>query len=425
MDAEPPERRTRLRETFASLHNRNYRLYYAGLAVSQTGDWAQRIGQAWLVLELSNSGVLLGATAALQALPTLVIGPWGGLLADRIDKRRLMLWTQGLAGLLALVLGILTATGLVRIWMVFALALALGSVKALDHPARKSIVFEMVGHHHITNAVMLDSVLFNVAKVLGPALAGGLIATVGLAASFYLNAATSLAVLAALVALNADEMEQAPRAKRAPRQVREGLRYVMATPRLLGPLVLMTVTGILAFEWAVTLPLLARNAFGGDAQTFGAMFSAMGIGAIAGGLGVAGILKPRTSSLLISALLFAALLVVTSLAPTLPVAMVVLVLLGGTSTAFRASATALLQLRATPEMRGRVMSLLGVALMGTTPIGGPLLGWLAEVLNIRVVFALGGVATAISAVGSYVYVRRAQTEPAAVETPEAVEAPAP
>ena len=418
-DAEPSAPGSRLRETFASLRNRNYRLFFAGMAVSQTGDWAQRIGQAWLVLELSDSGVLLGATAALQALPTLVIGPWGGLLADRIDKRRLLLWTQGLAGFLALVLGVLTATGVVRIWMVLGLALALGSVKALDHPARKSIVFEMVGRQHITNAVLLDSVLFNVAKVLGPAVAGALIASVGLAASFYLNAASSLAVLAALVALNASEMEPTPRASKAPRQVREGLRYVLATPRLLGPLVLMTVTGILAFEFPVTLPLLARNAFGGDAQTFGAMFSAMGVGAIVGGLGVAGILKPKTTSLLAVALLFSALLVVTSLAPTLPVAMVVLVLLGGSSTAFRASATALLQLRASPEMRGRVMSLLGIALIGTTMVGGPLVGWLAEVLNIRIVFALGGVATAISAVGSYLYVRRA-TKLGAVGSPEVV-----
>ena len=158
-----------LRKTFASLQNRNYRLFFTGLAISTSGDWAQRIGQAWLVLELTGSGVLLGTTAALQALPMLVIGPWGGLLADRVDKRRFMLWTQGAQGVLALILGLLTATGVVRVWMVFALALTLGVVKALDHPARKSIVYEMVGEHHLVNAILLDSVLFNSAKVIGPA----------------------------------------------------------------------------------------------------------------------------------------------------------------------------------------------------------------------------------------------------------------
>lgn len=411
----------RLRGTFASLQNRNYRFFFTGLAISQTGDWAQRIGQAWLVLELSDSGLLLGATAALQALPTLVIGPWGGLLADRVDKRRLLLVTQTIVGLLALLLGILTATAVITVWMVLVLAVALGVAKALGHPARKSFVFEMVGRDHIVNAVTLDSVLFNIAKVLGPAFAGVLIAAVGLAASFYLNAASSLALLAALALIRVEDLERAPRAARARGQVRQGLRYVVATPELLGPLALMTVTGILAFEWAVTVPLLARDAFGGDAQTFGAMFSAMGIGATIGGLAVAGALQPRPKSLLVSALAFGTLMVVTSLSPTLPLVMVALVLLGGASTAFRAATTALLQLRAAPQMRGRVMSLLAVAVMGTTPVGAPLLGWLAEVLTIRLVFALGGVATAASALTSYAYVQRHGRHTADVGTGDAVE----
>jgi len=411
----------RFREMFVSLESRNFRLFFAGQAVSQTGEWAQRIGQAWLVLELSDSGVLLGATAALQALPVLVIGPWGGLLADRIDKRRLMVCTQALAGVLALLLGALTATGVVEIWMVLVLAVALGVLKALDHPARKNIVFEMVDQEHVVNAVTLDNVLFNVAKVFGPAVAGVLIAAVGLAASFYLNAASYLAVIAALLLMRTSELQSAPRVARAPGQVRAGFSYVAATPRLLGPLLLMTVCGILAFEWAVTLPLLARDAFGGDAQTFGAMFSAMGFGAIIGGLAAASVLKPTTRSLLITALGFSGFMMLTALAPTLPLVMFALVLLGGANTAFRAGATALMQLRSVPQMRGRVMALLSVALMGTQPVGGPLLGWLAELFGIRAVIALGAAASAVSAIGSFVYVRRSGAASVVMPTRERAE----
>jgi predicted MFS family arabinose efflux permease len=402
---------TRLRRTFASLSNRNYRLYFVGHGISATGEWAQKIGQAWLVLELSGSGTLLGITAGLQHLPTLVIGPWGGLLADRVDKRRLLLATQVAAGALALTLGLLTATGMVEVWMVMVLALMLGSVKALDKPAKQNLVLDMVGPADLANAVVLNSVVHNVAKAAGPAIAGMLIATVGIAASFYANAASYFAVLLALVLIRPAELQPAPRTVRGPGQLREGLRYVWATPRLRGPLLLMTVSGVLAYEWAVTLPLLARDAFGGDAQTFGTMFSAMGLGAVIGGLAVASSMKPRTNTLLGTALVFSGLMLLTAGTPTLGVAFVALFLLGGASVAFRSTATALIQLRSAPEMRGRVMSLLSVALVGTTPLGGPLMGWLAEVIGIRFTFALGGVATAVAAVASFLWVRRRRRAP--------------
>lgn len=396
---------TRLRATFQSFKVRNFRLFFIGQTISQTGSWMQKTAQAWLVLELTGSGTLLGVTAALQQLPTLVFGPWGGLLADRISKRKLLLWTQAVAGVLALFLGVLVATDNIELWMVFVLALALGAAEAVDKPARNTFVMEMVGRAQLMNAMTLNHVVINVGKVVGPAIAGILITKVGLSASFLFNAASYFAVLVGLAMMRRDELEPVVPTVRASGQLREGLRYVRRTPELLGPLVLMTISGTLAYEWNVSLPLLARDAFNGDAQTFALLFSAMGIGAVVGGLIVASTLKPSIRSLMATGAVLSFVVVAAAFAPSLPVAVLAIVILGGSSIAFRAVASSLVQLNSVPEMRGRVMSLLVVATGGTTTIGAPLVGWLSEVFGSRIALAQGGVATAIAAGGTYLYLR--------------------
>jgi MFS family permease len=396
---------------FSSLSSRNLRLFLGGQVVSVIGTWLQKAAQAWLVLELTGSGTWLGVTAALQQLPTLAIGLWGGLLADRMDKRRLLLFSQSVSILPAITLGVLTVTGAVQLWMVLALALVLGTIDAFDKPARHTFVTEVVSSRDdVTNAVTLNSVIQNFGKVTGPALAGLLIVGVGLPVTFFLNAASFVTVIIGLLLVRPERTIPVVRAAREKGQVREGLRYIRATPSLLGPLVLMAVSGTLAYEWAVTLPLFARDTFGGDARVFGFMFSAMGLGSVLGGLTLAGLLTAGIRSLVITGLSFSMLMVLLAVAPGLEVALVLLFLVGAASVAFRAVANSHLQLTAKPEMRGRVMAVLLVAVLGTTPIGGPLVGWISEALDPRVAFAVGGLGTAVSVVGMMAYLRRANRQ---------------
>jgi MFS family permease len=395
-----------LRGTFSSLSNRSFRMYFAGYAVSATGEWMQRIGQAWLVLKLSESGTMLGLTAGLQYLPILVLGPWGGLIADRIDKRRLLLWTQAVMAVLALTLWLLTITDAVRVWMVLVLAFGLGCAKSLARPAEQTFVMELVRPTELVNAVTLTGMVFNGAKAVGPAIAGLLITTIGLAASFLFNAMSFVAVAVALLLIRTEDIHAAPRTIRAPGQLREGLHYVRQSPQLLGPLLLMATAGVAAYEWEVTLPLLARDAFGGGAEMFAGMFTAMGVGAVLGGLGVASLLKPTTRGLLYSSLVFSGLVLATAAAPSVPLTLIALAGVGAANMAFRTTAISLLQLEAAPHMRGRVTALFTVAVAGTTPIGGPLMGWLAETAGIRLTIAVGGILTAIATVVVYRHAKR-------------------
>ncbi|MBS4009965.1 MAG: MFS transporter [Roseovarius sp.] len=396
----------RLAATFSSIKTRNYRLYLLGNSFSNIGEWAQRIGQAWLVLELSGSAVLLGVTAALQAAPMVFIGPWGGLIADRVNKRHLILLTQVLSACLAAGLGVLTALGIIEVWMVFCFAFALGGVKAFDHPTKQSFVLELVEPGQLTNAVTLNSVAFNVAKTIGPALGGFLISWVGIASSFFVNAVSYLGMILAVLLMDRAAISYSPRISRGPRQLREGLRYVASTPILAAPMVLMAVTGMLAYEWQVMLPLFARDAFGGDAQMFGTMFSAMGIGSIVGGLGVAGALRPTARSLLGSGTVFSIVFILTGASRNVELAIVALFVLGGANTAFRATGQSILQGNARPEMRGRVTSLLSVAFLGSTLVGGPLIGWLADVIGIKPTMMAIGVCVLAASVQTFVTTRR-------------------
>lgn len=394
-----------LHYTFISLQSRNFRLYFFGQSMSQIGTWTQKIAQAWLVLELTDSGALLGVTLALQALPTLLFTAWGGLLADRMDKRRILLWTQSASILPAIVLGLLTTTGTITLWIVFVTAVILGTIEALDKPARQTFIAEIVGREYLTNALTLNNITINSGKLVGPAVAGVLITGAGLAASFFINAASFCVVLAALIFVRADHLTPLTHATRSRGQLREGMRYVLSKPGLLGPLILLTVTGLLAWEWTVTLPLLARNVFHGDAQVASSMFVAMGAGAVIGVLAIAGALKATSGRLIIASLVFGALLLATAFAPAIQATLGLLFLLGAAGVAYRVITTSLAQLEAEPTMRGRTMSLFVIAVGGTSPISAPLLGWLCEAIGVKATLATGGIGTALASICTWIYMR--------------------
>ncbi|MBN2114377.1 MAG: MFS transporter [Acidimicrobiia bacterium] len=384
------------RRIFSSLRVLNYRLYFTGQAVSLSGTWMQSVAQGWLVLELTDSGTAIGLVLALQFLPVLLFGPMGGVIADRFDKRRLLLGTQVAAALLAATLGLLVLFDVVRLWMVFALACGLGFVNLVDNPTRQAFVGEMVGPDDLTNAISLNSVLVNLARVAGPAAAGALILTVGLAPCFLINAASYLAAIAALLLIRPDLLRRSRPQARRPGQLRAGLRYVGKTPALLIPLIMMAVVGALAYEFQVSLPLLARFTFGGDAGTYGSMTALMGAGAVVGGLLTAAAGRRAPTALATMALLFGAVQTATAFSPTMVVALAMMVPLGASSIAFLALGNATLQLASTPEMRGRVMALWGVAFLGSTPVGGPIIGWIGS-FDPRWALGVGGVATLVCA----------------------------
>jgi MFS family permease len=398
-----------LRSTFISLRNRNFRLYFFGQSMSQIGTWTQKIAQAWLVLELTNSGTLLGVTLALHALPTLMFTAWGGLMADRMDKRRIMLCTQAASIVPALILGVLTATGIVTLWMVLITAAVLGTIEAFDKPARQTFIAEIVEREHLTNALTLNNITINSGKLIGPAIAGILITGMGLAVSFFVNAASFCLVLAVLLFVRANHLTPTTHAVHSKGQLREGMRYVLGRPLLLGPLILLTVTGLLAWEWTVTLPLLARDAFNGDAQVASSMFIAMGSGAVIGVLAIAGVLKATTGRLILSSLIFAVLLLAAALAPVIQMTLGLLFLLGAAGVAYRVITASLAQLQAAPTMRGRTMSLFVIAVSGTSPISAPLLGWLCEVIGVRATLAAGAIGTALASLFVWIYMRNHST----------------
>jgi MFS family permease len=387
-----------VRRTFSSLRVRNYRLFFVGQCISLSGTWIQRVAQAWLVLELTGSGTAVGLVTALQFVPLLVLAPIGGVVADRMNKRRLLVLTQGLASLSAASLGAVVLSGVVELWMVYVLAFILGIAGSIDNPTRQTFVLEMVGRGQLTNALALNSSLVNAARVVGPAIAGLLIVTVGIGWCFAINAASYLAVIAALYMMRADELESTPIQPRRPGQLREGFRYVRATPAVLTPILMMAVAGTFAYEYQVVLPLVARFTFDGDAQTFTTMTSAMGVGAVAGGLYTASRHNRPAITLARIAAVFGVVQVLAALAPNLIVALVVLVALGAMGVSFIALGNSTLQLTAAPEMRGRVMGLWAVAFLGTTPFGAPVMGWIGEQIGPRWALGFGGVAVLLSAV---------------------------
>jgi MFS family permease len=389
-----------LRRSFSSLQIPNYRRYFAGQIVSLSGNWMQMVAEMWLILELTGSGVAVGITAALQFLPILLFGAWGGVLADRWPKRSLLITTQTAMALPALALWALTASGAVEPWMVFGLVFVRGAVNSVDNPTRQSFVIEMVGADRVVNAVGLNSVLIHAARILGPASAGILIATLGVAPCFLLNAATFGAMIVALRGMDAARLAQ-PASPGDRGGVADALRYLRGQPALLIPLVMMAVIGTLAFNFQVLLPLLGRFTFEGGAFAYTALAVAMAVGSVAGALATGA--RGRVSETLIagSAAAFGLFALLAAAAPTLPVAMAALIPLGAVSVTFAAGVNSTLQLGASPEMRGRVMALYSVVFLGSTPIGGPIVGWLAEVAGPRSGLVLAGVAALAAGIGGW------------------------
>jgi MFS family permease len=390
-----------LGRTFSAFAVPNFRLYFIGQVISVSGSWMQRVAQAWLVLELTGSGAAVGAVTAFQFLPILLLAPFGGLIADRMDKRRVLYVTQTMAGVTAATLGVLVLTDVVQLWMVFALALVHGTVGSFDNPARHAFVMEMVGRSRLTNAVGLNSVLMNTARIIGPAVGGALIVTVGIGICFLINSVSYLFFIAALLMMRSREIERTEPEPRRRRQLREALAYVRSEPVLYVPLVMMGMIGLLTYEFEVVLPLLARFTFGGGADTFGIMFAVMGLGSVCGGLYTAmrGDQPGRTMIWLAYAL--SGVVAMTALAPTIWVAYLALFWVGMSATAFFTLGNSVIQLNSAPEKRGRVIALRTAAILGSRPLGAPIIGWIGEHLGPRYALGVGAVAALAVAVWAH------------------------
>ena len=377
------------RITFAALSVRNYRHYISGQAISLIGTWMQMTAQSWLVLTLTHSSTMLGLIVALQTLPVLILAPYGGVIADRVDKRKVMIALQSAMGVQALILGLLTVTGSVKVWEIGVLAALLGLNNAFENPARQSFMLELVGSEHLRNAVTLNSVLVNVARTIGPAIAGIAIATVGESVCFLINAASFVAVVTSLATMNRSALEPTTPTPRAKGQLRAGLRYVRKTRELALPLLMMALVGCLTYEFQVTLPVMASRVLHAGATGYGFMTAAIGVGGLLGGLLVAAKGKTGVGQLTVAVTGLGVSLSLAALAPTLGFAVAALTLAGAASITFMSTGNSTLQLRAQPNMRGRVMSLWFVAFQGSTPIGGPLIGWLIAMAGARAGLGVG------------------------------------
>ncbi len=389
---------TTVRHTFRALSARNYRLYFIGQVISVSGTWMQAIALTWLVLRLGGNGLVLGLTAALQYLPLLVFGAMAGVVVDRVDKRRLLFLTQTTAALVALSVGTLVAIDAIHLWMVVLAALTLGVVNALDVPTRQTFAYELVGPELLANAVTLNSVVMNVGRVVGPTIAGVAIATVGLAACFFLNALSYVTLIVALLLMNTSRLVRTAPVPRRKGQLREGLAYVRHTPAVRTPLIAMAIIGTFTYEFQVMLPVHARFTFGSDAAGFSLLMAAMGIGSVIGGLIGAAVIRPSARRLGIAGFTLGLLVMLTAVMPTLQTTAIMLVAVGAVSITFITMSNATLQLTASPEMRGRVVALYTVALLGSIPIGGPIMGGIAQLLGGRVALLLAGAVAAVTMV---------------------------
>ncbi len=393
-----------MKRTFAALEVRNFKLFVIGQGISLCGTWMQTIGLSWLVLQLTHSGTQLGLVVAAQFLPILMFGLWGGVIADRFDKRRVLYVTQTLFGLLALTLGLLVVTHVIQLWMIYSLAICLGLVNVVDNPSRQSFVIEMVGGKYLKNAVTLNSTMVNAARIIGPSIAGILIVTVGIGECFIANALSYIAVLIALFMMCEKELHKAPLSIKKPGQIRAGLAYVWSVPKLKSTLIMMFIIGTFAYELPVILPLFATITMHGDAKTYTVMMAATGVGAIVGGLYTAGKATARETQLVWTAILFGLSMLVVACMPTFIASLIALFFVGALSVLFLALGNTTLQLTSEPAMRGRVMSLWAIAFLGTTPIGGPLIGLISDHSNPRIGLAVGGISAVVAGgIGLFVY----------------------
>jgi MFS family permease len=389
-------------------HSRNFRLFFVGQAVSVTGTWMQSVASAWLVVQLTHShtGLALGLLASLNFGPMLFLGAFGGLLADRRDKRSILIATQSLFAVQALALWALVATDVVQLWMVYGLTLFQGIVTALDMPARQSFYAEMVGEGELTNAISLNSAVMTGTRIVGPAIAGILIATIGLAPCFLINAVSYAGVIVGLSLMRAGELRRF-RAERRKGQLREGLAYVWRTAELRDPLLWMAFVFAFSFNFSILFPLMARDVFGGGASTLGLLLSLLGVGSLVGALVMARRKDPNPRRLAVGAVAFGIASILVALAPTLRAELVLLVPMGFVSMIFMITGNSTLQLTSRADMRGRVMALYGIVFLGSTPLGGPVAGWAAEHVGPRGALALGGaIAVVVGLAGLAIVARR-------------------
>lgn len=395
---------------FASLAIHNYRLYFTGQAISLSGTWMQTIAQGLLVLKLTNSGTALGIITALQFLPVLLFGPLGGVVVDRFPKQKILYATQTTAGILALILGILVGTHTVQLWMVGFLAMGLGFVNVFDNPTRQTFVPEMVGENYLANAVTLNSWEVNLTRIIGPSLAGILVATVGLTMCFLLNAASYIAVLIVLWMMQTKELHPAPVTQKKKGQLKEGLSYVASSPILRNTLLMLGIVGTLTYEFPVILPLVAQFTFHNLAIGYAQLTAAMGIGAVIGGLFTASRKEISPNMLILTSVFFGISMFAAAISPTLLMATLAMVLVGAASINFTSIGNVTLQLESVPQMRGRVMSLWTVAFMGSTPIGGPIIGWIGDTLGPRWGMGIGGLAALVAAAIGYLTLTKLKEE---------------
>jgi MFS family permease len=385
---------------FRSLRVRNYRLYASGQLVSLTGTWMQRVAQDWLVLTLTNSGTALGVVTALQFGPSLVLGLWGGVLADRYDKRKLLLATQSGLALVALVLGLLDVSGVVQYWHVLVLAGALGVITSFDTPVRQSFVVEMVGRHELANAVAINSTIFNAGRILGPAVAGVMISGIGTGPVFLVNAASSVGVLCALGLMRTAELFPAPQLGRARGQLRAGFGYVRSRGDLMLTMVLVFIVGTFGLNFQITTALLAKQVFHRTASGYGLLSTALAVGACVGAiLATRRTRRPTQLFLIGTALAFSVLEIAVGSMPNFDSTAVLLVPTGLMMLTFTTAANASVQLGVEPTMRGRVMALYLICFMGGTPLGAPMIGWAAGAFGPRWGLLGGGIICLVAALG--------------------------
>lgn len=391
---------------FSSLKIRNYRLFATGQVVSNTGTWMQRIAQDWLVLSLTGSASAVGITVALQFLPMLLFGLYGGVLADRLPKRQLLVATQSAMALTGLALAALTLSGHVQVWHVYLTAFLLGLVTVVDNPARQSFVAEMVGPEQLSNAVSLNSANFQSARLVGPAVAGVLITAVGSGYAFLLNGLSFIAPLAGLLLMRTGELHKIERAPRGKGQLREGLKYVAGRPELIWPIVLVGFIGTFGFNFPIWLSAFVNNVYHSGASTYGLLNTLMAAGSLAGALLAARRGTSRLRVLVAAAILFGVLEIVTAFAPQFWIFAVLLVPIGMFGLTVNVTANASIQMATEPAMRGRVMSLFMMVFVGGTPLGAPLVGWITDTYGPRIGFAAGGAVALVAAIGVGVMLAR-------------------
>ncbi|MDA8025277.1 MAG: MFS transporter [Actinomycetota bacterium] len=390
------------RSAISSLKQRNYRLYFIGQIISNAGTWMQMVAQSWLVLQISKSGSILGVVSAVQFLPMLFLGPLAGVYTDRYNKRKLLILTQSLFGVVALVLGILDLSGVIQLWMIFVSAALMGVINTIDMPTRQAFVIELVGREDLQNAVSLNTVVMNGARVVGPSIAGGIIYAFGVGPNFILNAVSYIAVIIVLLKLDMTKLRPATRIAAKKGQLREGFRYVMSHSELAIPLLMMVIVGTLAYEFQISIPLLATATFHKGAGSYAILTASLGFGAVIGGFLSAKYAKVSQQLLNTAAAIFGLMMLGMAAAPSYALELVVTAATGAISILFLSTANTLLQIKAREEMRGRVMALYGVAFLGSTPVGAPLIGFISQHFGGRIGILVGGVATILAAAfGTY------------------------